>query len=106
MRNFLLPWYKVMVPLACFCGIIPVTNTACLALQADPSTDSLPVHVNGNQQVFRPLKLNLLHGQQTRDRLVQSVGYLDGERLESAPVTLLSNAFAGQLAVQNKLFIN
>ncbi len=40
----------------------------------------------------------VLYGVQSRSQLVQSVSYLNGHKLESAPVSLLSNAFAGQLA--------
>ncbi|MDF3076810.1 MAG: hypothetical protein K0S09_699 [Sphingobacteriaceae bacterium] len=39
-----------------------------------------------------------LFGQQVRNRLVQSVSYLDGKKLESAPVGIVSNALPGQLA--------
>lgn len=45
-----------------------------------------------------PRMVPILYGEQSRDRLVQSVSYLNGRKLESAPVSLLSNAFAGRLS--------
>ncbi|MXV13779.1 SusC/RagA family TonB-linked outer membrane protein [Hufsiella ginkgonis] len=40
----------------------------------------------------------VLYSQQPRDRVVGAIGYLDGKTLESAPVSLLANAFTGRLA--------
>lgn len=45
-----------------------------------------------------PQMVPVLYGEQLRERLAQSVSFLNGHKLESAPVSLLSNAFAGQLS--------
>lgn len=45
-----------------------------------------------------PPMVPVLYGEQLRERLVQSVSYLKGRKLESAPVGLLSNTFAGRLS--------
>src|ERR1700754_2146363 len=54
--------------------------------------DSIP---NGKGDT---VKAPILYGELPQSRMVQAVGYLNGKKLESAPVTLLSNAFAGQMA--------
>lgn len=45
-----------------------------------------------------PRMVPILYDDQSRDRLVQSLSYLNGLNLENAPVSLLSNAFAGRLS--------
>jgi TonB-linked SusC/RagA family outer membrane protein len=60
--------------------------------------DSLKKVSAGAGTDLRPQNIPVLFGEQSQSRLVESVGYLSGKKLEGAPVTLVSNAFAGQLA--------
>lgn len=52
----------------------------------------------GQAATLLPSKIPLLYGEQSRSRLVQAVGYLNGKVLERSPATLLSNDFGGQVA--------
>lgn len=47
---------------------------------------------------FIPARVPVLYGGQSRERLVQSIGYLAGKQLETSPATNLGNALTGQLA--------
>lgn len=62
------------------------------------SPDSIKVSNDHYQVSAATTSYPVLYAVQSRDRLVQSVSYLSGHKLESAPVSLLSNAFAGQLS--------
>ncbi|QKJ28780.1 SusC/RagA family TonB-linked outer membrane protein [Mucilaginibacter mali] len=62
------------------------------------ATDDSIKRATGIAAGLIPQNIPILFGQQDRSRLVQSVSYLNGKRLESAPVSLLSNSFGGQLA--------
>ncbi len=97
MRKLLLPWYRIIV-LCAFSSAISLGLSLDAAAQDSIRVDTAAKSVDNNLQIFQPVKLNILYGTQTRDKLVQSVGFLDGKRLESSPVTLLSNAFAGHLS--------
>ena len=97
MRKLLLSCSKIFVLCSFLFGIFPDTYAA-VPVQDSTRTDTTSSSLNEPLQKFQPLKLNVLYGEQTRDRLVQSIGYLDGKRLESSPVTSLSNAFAGHLS--------
>lgn len=61
-------------------------------------TDSLESAIAAITAGKLPRMVPVLYGEQSRDRLVQSVSYLNGHKLETAPVGLLSNAFAGRLS--------
>lgn len=61
-------------------------NDSLKSVSADLSSGKLPQMVP------------VLYSEQTKDHLVQAVSYLNGRKLESAPVSLLSNAFAGQVS--------
>ncbi|MEJ7691731.1 SusC/RagA family TonB-linked outer membrane protein [Daejeonella sp.] len=97
MRKLLLPWYKVIV-LCAFSSAILLSSSPDAKAQESARIDTTMKPVSDFGQIFQPLKLNVLYGEQTRDKLVQSIGYLDGKRLESSPVSLLSNAFAGHFS--------
>src|SRR5690606_11623573 len=60
--------------------------------------DSLKKESKNADSVLRLEEVPILYGVQSREKLVQSISYLDGKKLESSPVNLLSNALAGQLA--------
>src|SRR5690606_16167533 len=56
---------------------------------------------NGSKDADSVLRLQqvpILFGVQSVENLVQSVSYLNGKKLESSPVNLLSNSLAGQLS--------
>jgi len=62
--------------------------------------DSVPDKPSDTLKTYTrlPEHVPVLYGVQSRERLVQSIGYLNGQRLETSPVTLLSNNFGGQMA--------
>lgn len=45
-----------------------------------------------------PAQVPVLYGEQSKSRLSQAVGYLDGSALESHPVGVISNALTGRMA--------
>ncbi|MEJ7780271.1 MAG: SusC/RagA family TonB-linked outer membrane protein [Daejeonella sp.] len=100
MRKLLLPLYNIIV-LCAFSSLILFGCSFDAKAQDSLRIDTAIKRENDVRQIFQPVKLNVLYGDQTRDKLVQSIGYLDGKRLESSPVSLLSNAFAGHLAGLN-----
>lgn len=59
--------------------------------------DDLPKNGLNADSVLRLKEVPILYGVQSIDKLVQATSYLDGKKLESSPVNLLSNALVGQL---------
>ena len=59
------------------------------------SLTSVPVIIPSGKL---PQMVPVLYAEQSRDNVVQSLSYLHGHKLESAPVGLLSNALAGRLS--------
>lgn len=100
MRKLLLPLYKIIV-LCAFSSVISFSSSLKAMAQDRTISDTSTTRSTNIGQIFQPLKLNVLYGEQTKDKVVQSIGFLDGKRLESSPVSLLSNAFAGHLAGLN-----
>ncbi|MCE6991413.1 SusC/RagA family TonB-linked outer membrane protein [Dyadobacter sp. CY323] len=103
MRKFLLPWRKAFILFAFLSGILPGISKAFQATGNGDTLSQNPVEI---PRRYLPVNVPVLFGEQSRIRLVQSVGYLDGKRLESSPVTSLSNAFAGHLAGLNSIQSN
>lgn len=98
MRKLLLPSIKDF--LLCFLLVVcwSKSSNALSSFQDSRLQDSVLKPVNDTLPSRIPANFKVLYGDQQRERLVQSVGYLNGKRLESSPVSLLSNAFAGHLA--------
>ncbi len=106
MREILLTCYKIF--LVAMLSAVGFGNSvaAAHAVQDTSRNDTTLLRENQVLQILQPSAVNILYGQQSRERLVQSTGYLDGKRLESIPVTNLSNAFAGLLAGLNSSTTN
>jgi len=101
MRKLLLLCFRTFILCSIFLGIISENSYAATVhdtiLTDTVRTDTIARPLDKSYMDYQPAKLNILYGEQSRSMLVQSVGFLDGKRLESNPVTNLSNAFAGQL---------
>ncbi len=104
MRKFLSSAFKKSLIYFCTLFVVFIYNTGF----AQPSflsdinrlttADSLESAMAAITAGKLPRMVPVLYAEQSRDRLVQSVSYLNGHKLESAPVGLLSNAFAGRLS--------
>ncbi len=86
-----------------FSAVFGVFVSGSSSAQGAIQQDSSPVAINDSLNSIipsgkLPQMVPILYGEQSKERLVQSVGYLNGHKLESAPVSLLSNAFAGRLS--------
>jgi len=80
------------------CALGVFLSASALAQSSSPNK---PAKNDGEGRIAGtalPDSVPVLYGFQSRDRLVQSVGYLNGRKLESSPVPLVSNAMPGQLA--------
>ncbi len=85
-------------------GLLIADTAWSATLQRDSSkkaSDDSLKKATGIAATLSPHTVPVLFGEQSRSRLVQSIGYLNGKQLESSPVSLLSNSFTGQLAGLN-----
>jgi len=104
MRKFLSFAFKESMIYLCTLFVVFIYNTGFAQPAALPdinritTADSLESALAAITAGKLPRMVPILYGEQSRDRLVQSVSYLNGRKLESAPVGLLSNAFAGRLS--------
>ena len=100
MKKRLLPCFRYFMLCCVLSGTIQGNLHAANVFQDTIGTDTS--RASDRLHVYQlPSKVNVLYGVQAKEKLVQSIGYLDGKRLESVPATLLSNAFAGNLAGLN-----
>ena len=100
MKKRLLPCFRYFMLCCVLSGTIQGNLHAANVFQDTIGTDTS--RASDRLHVYQlPSKVNVLYGVQAKEKLVQSIGYLDGKRLESVPAALLSNAFAGNLAGLN-----